>query len=135
RPLGIAEPHTHRPLDPLQRFQRSIPHAGRILFPILVILNAGLGGNREAGRNGDAEIRHFGKSGTLPAEEFLHVGGSFGHAVTEVVHIFLCHACPLLRVDFRSIQWTSDAPWPAADSRRSRYRLNTYHFATNPNAM
>ena len=92
RPLRIAEPHAHRPLDPLERFQRGVPHAGRILFPVLVIFGAGLGGNREAGRNRDSEIRHFGKSGPPPTEELFHVGGPFGQAVTKVVHVFLCHA-------------------------------------------
>ena len=69
----MPEPHGHHPREPVERFQRGVPHGGRILCLVLVILDAGLGGNREAGRNGDAEIRHFGKSGTLPAEELFHV--------------------------------------------------------------
>ncbi len=95
-PLGVAEAHTHRPFHPLERLQRSVPHARGILLAEFVIFDAGFGRNRESRRHRDAQVRHLGQPRPLAAEQLLHIGGALGFAVTEVVDVFLSHACPLL---------------------------------------
>src|SRR5579884_2338184 len=77
--------------------KRLFPQAGRVRLPPLVIFDAGLGGDREPGRHGNAKVRHLGQARALPAEQFFHVSGTFGFSVAEVIHIFLGrHGYPLL---------------------------------------
>ncbi|MCG3774520.1 MAG: hypothetical protein JW395_1343 [Nitrospira sp.] len=124
RPHRITEAHAHRPLNPLERFQRGVPHAWRILFSVLIIFDAGLGGNRKTGWNGDAEIGHFGKSGAFPAKELLHIGSSFGRTVTEIIDVFLCHAA--LSLALTSVQVNSmDNCRPVASSGLETYPIPT----------
>jgi hypothetical protein len=93
----VAESHPHGPLDPLERRQRRIPHAGRVFLPQLVVLHASFCGDGESRRNGNAQVGHLGQAGAFAAQQFFHVGRAFRLAVSEVVHVFLCHACSPLR--------------------------------------
>src|SRR5690606_34206717 len=52
---------------------------------------AGLGGDREAGRDGEPDPAHLGEVGAFAAEERLHRAVAFGGAVAEAVDV-LGHA-------------------------------------------
>src|SRR5262249_6193533 len=53
---------------------------------VLVVIGADLGGDGEARRHRQAEIRHLGKACALAAEESAHVGAPLRFAVAEAVH-------------------------------------------------
>jgi hypothetical protein len=58
----------------------------RIGFVVLVEISADLGGNGEAGRHRQAEMRHLGEAGALAAEKIAHVGAAFGLAAAKGIH-------------------------------------------------
>ena len=60
----------------------------RILLVVRVVVGADLGGDGEAGRHRQAEIRHLGEAGALAAEQVAHVGAAFGAAAAEGVDPF-----------------------------------------------
>jgi hypothetical protein len=60
----------------------------RIGFAVLIKICAHLGGDGEAGRHRDAEMRHLGEAGALAAEEVAHAGAALGLAAAEGVHPF-----------------------------------------------
>jgi len=55
------------------------------LLVVRVIVRAKIGGDCEARRDRKAEVCHFGKSGTLAAQQIAQRGLAFGAAVAEAV--------------------------------------------------
>src|SRR5207253_7984875 len=51
-------------------------------------------GDREAGRHGNADIRHLREAGAFAAEDVFHLRVAFGVAVAEVVDVFRHRALP-----------------------------------------
>src|SRR5262249_29480282 len=68
---------------------------GRILAVVGVVPVANFGGEREAGRDGQADVGHLGEVGALAAEEVLQGGVTFGLAAAEEVDV-LRHSCAFL---------------------------------------
>ena len=91
RLLGITELHPHGPFDTLQRGQCRIPHPRRILLPLLVVFDASFRRDRKARGDGNTEVRHLGQPRTFSTEQLLHVGGTLGFSVSEIVDVFFCH--------------------------------------------
>ena len=54
-----------------------------------IIFSAALCGDGETCRNRHSELAHFGKVGTLAAEEFSHVSIAFGGLSSEAINAFL----------------------------------------------
>jgi hypothetical protein len=66
----------------------------RQLLAGLVVLGADVGGDREAGWNRDADVRHLRQPGALPAEQILHVLVAVGPAAAEGIDALRRHASP-----------------------------------------
>src|SRR5262249_17271933 len=66
---------------------------GRVSVVVGVVVGADLGGEGEAGRDGQADVGHLGEVGALAAEEFLHVRAAFRLAAAEEVDVLGGHAC------------------------------------------
>ena len=67
---------------------------------VLEVCAARLGGDREAGGNGQAELRHFGKVGSLSSEQVLHGLVALGEVVYVLDHRgpqLPCLRCPAHR--------------------------------------
>jgi hypothetical protein len=67
---------------------------GGDLLPLVVVRGTHFRGDGEAGRDGDADLRHLGEVGPLAAEEFLHLAVAVGGAVPEEVDVLRTHECP-----------------------------------------
>ena len=60
----------------------------RIVFAVGVEMRAELGGDGEAGRHRQAEMRHFGKARAFAAKEIAHIGAAGRLAAAEGVNPF-----------------------------------------------
>ncbi len=56
---------------------------GRILAAVGIEIGADVGGEREAGGNGEADHGHLGEVGALAAQQGFHVGPAIRFAVAE----------------------------------------------------
>ncbi len=86
RILGVAEPLLS---DALQMLQVPIDlgaERGR-KCPFGDVGDAEFGGDRKAGRDGQAEVGHFGEAGAFPAQDVTHRGGAIGAAVAEEIDV------------------------------------------------
>ena len=54
-----------------------------------VVVGADLGGDGEAGRDGQADVGHLGEVGALAAEEVLHLAVAVGLAAAEEVDVLV----------------------------------------------
>jgi hypothetical protein len=61
---------------------------------VIVIIDTGFGGKGEAGRDGDADVGHFGQTGAFAAQQVLHLGGPLGGPVAEIISVFVIHNPP-----------------------------------------
>jgi hypothetical protein len=86
RPLGAAEFPPHQLLDARQVGGDFGLELGRVAAGGDV-LDAQLGADGEAGRDGHAEVGHLGQAGALAAEDGLHRGRAVGAAAAEEVHV------------------------------------------------
>ena len=59
------------------------------LAAVGVVVRADLGGDREARRHGQAEVRHLGEVGALAAQQILHLGVAVGRAAAEQIDALL----------------------------------------------
>jgi hypothetical protein len=73
-----------RRLDPLQVVLDLAPQPGRELTALEIAV-ADVGGDGEAGRDGNAERGHLGEPGAFAAEHVLHGRGAIGAALAEEV--------------------------------------------------
>ncbi len=89
RVLRIAEALAGDRFDVLDRREDVVPEAGRELLVRGEVVVAGFGGDGEAGRRGQTGVGHFGKPGTLPAEQVLHGAVAFGLAAAPSVDVAL----------------------------------------------
>jgi hypothetical protein len=128
-------------LDPVQR----ILHLGLQALRKLVALEvteAETAGDREAGRDGDADGGHLGEAGPLAAKHVLHRGGAVGTPLPEEVDQGLghgaahagvatsgeaCRSCtssPGIGVGYwpEKQAWQYSLLWPAARSMPSSER-------------
>jgi hypothetical protein len=80
RVVPVAEPAVQVVLEPAQRHRHLHPEVAR-LAPGRQVGPARLGGDREAGRDGQPEIGHLGEVRALPAEKLLLVLVSLGEGV------------------------------------------------------
>ena len=88
RIFGVAEFFPGDAADLLERGLDLRLEALRIGFAVLIEISAELGGDGEAGRHRQAEMRHLGKPGALAAEEVAHVGAGFRFAAAEGIDPF-----------------------------------------------
>jgi len=92
---GVAELPAHGLLHPAQVLVHlsgePVRHAA-----VLQVIAARLGGNREAGGHGQADVGHLGEVGALAAEQVLHVLVAFAEGVDELRHCTLS-LCPRRR--------------------------------------
>src|ERR1700756_2064807 len=56
-----------------------------VLLIIPVVVSAHLGRNREAGRDRQSQVGHFGQSGALAAQQIAHRGFALGAAVAKAI--------------------------------------------------
>jgi len=90
--VRVAEPAAHHFFDLGHGGLQLLLESGRKLVVMLVIVNAGLGADGEAGRHRDADVGHLGQVGALAAENIFHRGVAFGAAGGERVNVFShCH--------------------------------------------
>ena len=89
RILCVAELLLGRPLDDGESALDLVPQPRRHLLAGREVCVAGLGRDREAGRDRELGIGHLGESSTLPTEEVAHLGVAFGLAVGKEVDPFL----------------------------------------------
>ena len=81
----------------------------------VVIVGADLGGDREAGRNRNADHAHLGQVGPLAAEQLLHVGSALGSTSAESINVLwlISHdwkRLPETGCDFGSLGGNSHGP-------------------------
>ena len=84
RVVAVAEVLARGGLDPVQ----GVLHLGLEALRKLVALEiaeAEIAGDREAGRDGNADGGHLGEAGALAAEHVLHGGGAVGAPLAEEV--------------------------------------------------
>jgi hypothetical protein len=94
RVLGVAELHPHALLDPRERRRdRGLEPFGPL--SALQELDAGLGGEREAGRHGEPQRRHLCQARPLAAEQVLAFRVAVRFAVTEVIDVSFHRGCLL----------------------------------------
>ena len=86
--LGIPEGAAGELAHACQRGVDLLFEVLRILAFMRVEISADLGRDGEAGRHGQAEIRHLREICALPSEEIAHIGFSFGLSVAEAVDPF-----------------------------------------------
>ena len=91
RVLGIAEALVHRLLEPREMLAGLLQHLGR-WATVAEEPQAGLGGDREPGRDREPHVRHLGEVGSLAAQEILHVLVAFGEVVDVLGHSRCPHA-------------------------------------------
>src|SRR5436309_12197482 len=91
RVLGIAEALVHRLLEPREMLTGLLQHLGR-WATVAEEPQAGLGGDREPGRDREPHVRHLGEVGSLAAQEILHVLVAFGEVVDVLGHSRCPHA-------------------------------------------
>ena len=84
--VAVAEAAADRRLDPRERFADLRSQVGRIVSVVLVECRADLGGDGEAGRDGQADAGHLGEIGALAAEQVAHLGAALVMAGAEAVH-------------------------------------------------
>ena len=53
------------------------------------VRDAQLGGDREPGRDRQAQVGHFGEAGAFAAQDVAHGGGAIGAAVAEEIDVAL----------------------------------------------
>ena len=97
RVLRITEFRAHRLLGLAERLVDLPLHLGRILVVVGDVGVANLGGECEAGGDGQPDIGHLGEVGALAAEQILHVGPALGLAGTEEVDVLGHEQCFLCR--------------------------------------
>src|SRR5260370_38958171 len=74
--------------------------------------DAELGGDREAGRNGEAEVGHFGKTRAFPAQNVTHRGRAVGAAVAEEIDMaFNGHTRNSRRYRYTAIVTCTGTAW------------------------
>ena len=88
RVRGVAELPARRSLDTRERFLDFRLNAVEVSRPQVIQAYRRL--DRETGRHRNSERRHLGQAGALPAEDFFPQPGSFGVAVTKVMHSLNC---------------------------------------------
>ena len=54
---------------------------------VFEVRDAQLGGDREAGRDGQPQVGHLGEAGALAAEDVAHGSGAVGAAVAEEINV------------------------------------------------
>ena len=88
--VRVAEPGAHDLLDAGEGLVRLALQFLGVPPAMLVIVGADLGRDGEPGRDGHAEIGHFGQIGPFAAEEFFHVGPAVRLAVAEEIDVLPC---------------------------------------------
>ena len=83
----VAEAELRVLFQLLERGRHLIPQPFGKRAPRAVVGRPRLGGDREAGRDGNAEIGHLGELGALATEQVAHDGGAFRLAGAERVHV------------------------------------------------
>ena len=83
----IAELGPHRLFDLLERLFDLGLEFGGYLLAVGVEVGADFGGDGEAGRDGQADVGHFGEVGPFAAEQVLHVGVAISLAVAEEIDV------------------------------------------------
>ena len=86
RIVAVAESLAGGAADLRERGGNLPAQAFRVGLVVLVVISADLGGDGEAWRHRQAEIRHLGKACALAAEEVAHIGAAFRFPVAEAVH-------------------------------------------------
>ncbi len=86
RVVGLAELLAHLLLERVEVRTHLVTQCRRLLAAVEVDL-AGLGGDGEPGRDGEAEVRHLGEVGALAAEEVLEVLVALGEVVNELRYV------------------------------------------------
>ena len=88
----IAKGPANRGFDPGERRLDLVPQSFGQRLASGVVLVAGFGSDREAGRHGEAGVRHFGKSGSLSTEQILHGSVAIGLPVAKDVDVLSGHS-------------------------------------------
>jgi hypothetical protein len=88
RIFAIAEFLAGDAADFLERGLDLRLEALRIGFAVLVKMGAEFGGDGEAGRHRQAEMRHLGETRALAAEKVAHAGAGFRFAAAEGIDPF-----------------------------------------------
>ena len=105
RVLGVAELLAHALLEVLAVLVDLVENALRPHVARAGVRDAGLAGDRESGRDREADVGHLGKVGALAARDPLGLGNGvardLGHVVSvgveaEAVDVLFCHVYPLL---------------------------------------
>ncbi len=85
RVVGLPELLAHRALQRLEVFGHLGGQLGR-LSPALQVRLAGFGGDREAGRHRQAQVRHLGEVGALATQQVAQVPVAFGEVIDVLGH-------------------------------------------------
>ena len=88
--FGIAELLAHRLFDGGQRGFDLIFEFRRILTAVVVEVGADFGRDREPGRNGKTDLRHFSEVRAFAAKEITHRSVAVGSERSKTVNV-LCH--------------------------------------------
>ena len=91
RLFRIAEFFPNGFLDAREVFLDRFFQLGRILFPVGVEVRADLSGDREARRNGNADVRHLGEACPFAAQDVLHLRVALGVTLAEEIDVLLRH--------------------------------------------
>ena len=86
RLVGVAEARADDRLDAAERLGDLVVEVVRHGVVVGVIGGAHLGGDGEAGRHRQAEVRHLGQPRALAAQQLAHRRAALGRAVAETVH-------------------------------------------------
>ena len=87
--LRIAELHSHRLFHFGERVFHLLFHSGGQFAAVSEIIDAALGGNREAGRHRQPQRSHFRQIRAFAAEQFLHRAVALRLSRAEGIHILL----------------------------------------------
>lgn len=88
RVVGLPEPLAHALFQRLEVRTHLVAQRGRRVAAVQVDL-AGLGGDREARRDGQPEVGHLGEVRTLAAQKILQILVALGEVVDELLGIFV----------------------------------------------
>ncbi len=85
RARRVSELLSDGTLDPVEVAGELLAELARIFLIVAIEVEARLGGDREARRDRNADVRHLGQARALAAEQVLHPGIAVGLSVPEVV--------------------------------------------------
>ena len=87
-PSLVAEIQAHRLFQAAERITNLRGQFVRVVSVVPVECGADLGGQRESGRDGQADPRHFRQVGALASQQVAHIGAAFVVAGAKVINPF-----------------------------------------------